>query len=130
MFDVKCYDSNPSKTIYGNIMLCDFPFDISKHPIEYRVDAISRRANFLGYNYVDHSVSSIYDEDGVKCCIASIQFKATYFSSNVKLGDILYHVTPKSLVDKILHRGLMPSNKNTYGFNYGSRVYCFIDRYS
>lgn len=129
VFDIECYDPDSSGKIYGNVVLIDFPFDVSRHPIERHVNFISRKALFMGYNYVDHRVSSIFDEDGVKCCSASIQFEATYFSSNVKRGDILYHVAPKSLIDKILKGGLMPSNKNKHGFNYSPRVYCFIDKH-
>lgn len=129
VFSVECYDPDSSGKIYGNIVLDDFPFDVSKHIIEYHVNLISRRAILLGYNYVDHRIASVFNEDGIRCCIASIQFEATYFSSNVKHGDILYHVTAKSLVHKILKNGLMPSNKNTHGFNYESRIFCFIDKY-
>ena len=128
VFNVECYDPDSSGNIYGNIILDEFPFDISEHTIEYHVNLMSRHALLLGYNYVDHRIVSIFDENGVKCCIASIQFEATYFSSNVKHGDILYHVTPKSLVKKILRTGLVPSNKNAHGFNYNSRVFCFIDK--
>ena len=129
MFNVECYDPDSSGNIYGNIMLDEFPFDISEHTIEYHVNLMSRRALLLGYNYVDHRIASIFDENGVKCCIASIQFEATYFSSNVKHGDILYHVTLKSLVKKILRTGLVPSNNNAHRFNYNSRVFCFIDKH-
>ena len=72
VFNVECYDPDSSGNIYGNIILDEFPFDISEHTIEYHVNLMSRHALLLGYNYVDHRIVSIFDENGVKCCIASI----------------------------------------------------------
>ena len=129
IFDVSCYDPNAAKTIYGNVVLNNFPFDVTNTPIEKHIELLSRRALLLGYNYVTHDIIKNIIDDGIDHCYASLQFEATYFSSNVKMGDILYHISPKSLSDKILKRGLLPSNKNSYGFNYGSRVYMFIDKY-
>ena len=129
-FNVELYDPNEDKSIYGNVMLDSFPFDVSKLPIETYISYLSRRAILLGYNFVAYDVvKETSDKFGHKTAFVSIQFEASYFSSNIKIGSILYHVTPKSLASKVLSKGLLPSNKNTQGFSYGLRVYCFIDRH-
>lgn len=128
VLEIECYDPDESGKIFGNIMLLDFPFNVSSCSADKHVEVLSRRAMLLGYNFVAMSSPEETVIDGVRCALVSIQFEATYFSSNVKSGDILYHITPKSLVPKIMARGLVPSNRNNHGFSYGSRVYCFIDR--
>lgn len=129
IFDLKCYDPNAVGNVYGNILLSNFPFDVSKTSIEKHIEILARRALLLGYNYVAHDIEKTEVDDGIKHCYASVQFEATYFSSNVKVGNILYHVAPKSISRKILSKGLVPSNKNMHNFSYSSRVYMFIDRY-
>ena len=90
---------------------------------------MSRKAYLLGYNIVDLREDRTFDRDGRRFQIATIQFEASYFSSNLKTDDFVYHVTPKSIAHKVISRktGLVPSNKNSYSFGYPPRVYCFID---
>lgn len=129
IFKIEKYDENSVGGIYGNVLLVDFPFVVNELSIEKQLNVISRRALLLGYNYVVHDISRQCVVDGFEICETTIQFEATYFSSNVKPGDFLYHVAPKSLAKKILAKGLVPNNKNNHGFNYGDRVYAFIDKY-
>lgn len=130
LFNVGQYDPNSSGKIYGNILLDRFPFIVDHMRIEQIIELLSRHAMLFGYNYVAHDISRRYELDGLYFCEASVQFEATYFSSNVKFGEFLYHVAPKSIAHKILAKGLIPANKNNYGFNYGPRVYMFRDGYN
>ena len=128
-FNVECYDPNENNTIFGNVMLDNFPFDTTKYSIGHHINQLSRKAILLGYNFVAYDVTNEINEDNYKTTFASIQFEASYFSGNVKFGSFLYHISPRSLMNKILSKGLLPTNKNNQGFNYSSRVYCFIDKY-
>lgn len=130
IFNIQCYDMNDDNTIAGNVLLVDFPFDIDSISLKQHIDQLSRRALLLGYNYVQHvDEGKETIDDGIKHHYASVQFEASYFSSNVKHGDFLYHIAPKSIAHKILQKGLLPKNQNSHGFEYEPRVYCFIDRY-
>lgn len=128
-FNVECYDPDETEDVFGNIMLQSFPFDTTKHSVQYHVNFLARKAILLGYNFVAYDVVDERIENGHKTTSASMQFEASYFSSNIKAGSILYHVSPKSLTSKILAKGLLPANKNNQGFNYSFRVYCFIDKH-
>lgn len=128
MFKIEAYDYDPSGKIAGNIILLDFPFDTTHCTLSQHINRISRIALSLGYNYVVHEETGIEQISGKKFNYVSIQFEATYFSSNVKYGDILWHVAPKSYASKIMKYGLLPNNKNQTGFSYESRVYCFVDK--
>lgn len=129
LFHMEAYDYDDANAIAGNVVLVDFPFNMSHCTLEQHVDRMSRIAMLFGYNYVAHEPSKTICIDGADYCYASVQFEATYFSSNVRYGDILWHVTPSSYASKILKSGLLPSNKNKHGFSYSSRVYCFIDKH-
>ena len=72
IFDLACYDSNSTGTVYGNIMLNSFPFDVTKMPIERQIEMLARRALLLGYNYVAHDIEKTTVDDGIKHCYASI----------------------------------------------------------
>lgn len=128
VFVIDCYDPDKTEQIFGNVVLERFPFDTTKISAESHVKTLAREALLLGYNYVTHEVHEVSEENGSQQTVISIQFEATYFSSNIKPGDILWHVAPKSISHKILARGLLPSNSNAMGFNYEPRVFCFIDR--
>lgn len=126
IFKIYAYDIDETGEIAGNVtysMLMP-----NKDTAEKYVRLFSRIAYLCGYNYMDHRLSNcvISDKDIYEF---QIDFEASYFSSNVKVGDILYHVTAESNVDKILKYGLVAGNKNSHGFNYESRVFCFVDKY-
>lgn len=119
---------NDSKTIAGNVMLVDFPFCIEKKTLDSQIAWLSNKARLLGYNFVAKRVGSEITIDGQKHVKTTLQFEVSYFNSNVKRGDFLWHVTAKPQVPKILKRGLVAKDLASNTFNYSPRVYCFIDK--
>ena len=122
VFSIECIEPCFEHSIYNAVALYDFPFDTAQHSVEHHVNVLARRAALLGYNYITHSTS---DGDYPDCALVTIQFEASYFPYEVKPGTVLYHVTPKSIVHKILRNGLVPSNNNAFNYSYSPRVYCF-----
>ena len=126
VFQIYTYDIDDTGEIAGNVtysMLMP-----NREITEKYVKVFSRAAYLYGYNYMDHRIND-FKVDNELVIKFQIDFEATYFSSNVKFGDILYHVTPESNAAKILKYGLIAGNKNSQGFHYDSRVFCFVDKY-
>ena len=121
-------DMNDSETIAGNVMLVDFPFCIEKCSLDSQIAWLSSKTRLLGYNFVAKRVGDQTTLDGQKHVKTTLQFEASYFNSNVKRGDFLWHVTAKSQVPKILKRGLVAKDLASGAFNYPPRIYCFIDK--
>lgn len=132
-FDAQ-YPDNTSE-IFGTVDLT-MVLEVSKHDASYFTNLFSRYAWQLGYNYVDHSVSDverIKDEKSGKLKYVlqrlEIQFEAIYIEdTTLPLGRYLYHLTPKSMLSRVMRQGLVPSSKCKQGFNYPPRIYCFICR--
>ena len=121
--ELQPYDFDNVKSIAGNVMLyAILPNDQDKARIF--VNKISTLAMHFGYNYVGHDIDDMYSRDSYE---VQIQFEATYFPGNIKIGDILWHITTKNAADKIVNqkKGLVPRSESQRGFNYSPRIYCF-----
>lgn len=129
VFDFIKYDPDGSNRIFGNCML-GFTFDITDFGIEYWLKKLGVQAYLMGYN-ISHVklYRPMGQANGRKYQKAVVQFEASYFNDNLKLGDFVYHVTTKNAAKKIVDgkRGLLPANGNLKGFRYPPRVYCFRD---
>lgn len=125
------YPNNDS-SVYGLVGF-EFIFDTSLHPAAYYAKMLAKKANMLNYNVVDFNLDSEdqnVEKDGkiFKLSRFDIQFEAAYQDKiDLKLGRYVYHVTTKNNAGKILKGGLLPSNKNSHGFNYPPRIYTFVD---
>lgn len=126
------YDPDESSKIYGNVVFT-FLVDLDIFKPNEMVELLSRVAILYGYSYVADEITEHknipFEGSTYRCATVDVQFEAVYFSSNVRVGDKLYHVAPKSITDKILRKkiSLTPRNANSYGFNYSPCIYCFID---
>lgn len=136
----KCFyfdASYPNSTgkVFGTIVLT-MVLEVSKHDASYFTNLFSRYAWQLGYNYVDHTTSDvekIKDEETGKLKHLlqrlEIQFEAIYLEdTTLPLGRFLYHLTPKSMLSRVMKQGLVPSSRCKQEFNYPPRIYCFICR--
>lgn len=117
---------NSDKSVYG-LVVFTFLLDVKFHTMEYYMNMLSRKADLLNYNYIDHQVTDASPNNTANSLQwLQIEFEATYQDKvRLDLSDYVYHVTTKNAADKIIKHGLLPCNKNSNGFHYNDRVYVF-----
>lgn len=89
--------------------------------IKSKIKSIVNTLYFAGYVFVQNVAYKTKFKD---IDVVEVTFEARYTDFKPKLANVLYHVTPASMLRKIKTNGLVPRSQNQI-FSYPERVYLF-----
>lgn len=87
---------------------------------------MATRLYTCGYNFssIEYMNVQVQPFTGNPIAIVYVQFEALYSDLDVKFSDVLYHVSLKSLFNKVNKNGLIPKSSSVE-FEYPDRLYLF-----